>query len=112
MTGRNVFPLPGLKRLGSTGSVVNEIIEVVPNRRIVVKISPSMGRMVRFDGTWTWTFEPENGGTKLIVDYAERANWPVYVFDRLTEKLQARGFAAALAAWVESGVQARDMSRG
>ena len=110
-TGRNVFPLPGLKRLGITANVINEIIEVVPNQRIVVKISPSMGRMFRFDGTWTWTFEPENGGTKLIVDYAERANWPVYVFDRLTEKLQTRGFAAALAAWIESGVQARDMPR-
>ncbi len=111
-TGRNVFSLPGLKRLGITGSVINEIIEVVPNRRIVVKISPSMGRMFKFDGTWTWTFEPGNGGTKLIVDYAEWANWPVYVFDKLTEKRQTRGFAKALAAWVESGIQARDVSRG
>ncbi len=111
-TGRNVFSLPGLKRLGITGSVINEITEVVPGRRIVVKISPSMGRMFKFDGTWTWTFEPENGRTKLTVDYAEWANWPVYVFDRVTEKLQTRGFAEALAAWIESGVQARDLSRG
>ncbi len=36
-TGRNVISLPGLKRLGITGSVINEIIEVVPNRPIVVK---------------------------------------------------------------------------
>ena len=111
-TGRNVFTLPGLSRLGISGSVINEITEVVPNRRIVVKISPSMGRMFKFDGTWTWTFDPGNGGTKLIVDYAEWANWPVYVFDRLTEKRQTRGFAEALAAWVESGVRARHVSRG
>ena len=111
-TGRNVFPLPGLKRLGITGSVTNEIIEIAPNRRIVVKTSPSIGRMFKFDGAWTWTVEPENGGTKLIVDYTEWANWLVYVFDRLTEKLQTRGFAEAVAAWSESGVQARDMSRG
>ncbi len=58
------------------------------------------------------TFEPENGRTKLIVDYAEWANWPVYVFDRLTEKRQTRGFGQAVAAWIESGVQARDLSRG
>jgi uncharacterized protein YndB with AHSA1/START domain len=111
-TGRNVFPLPGLKRFGITGNVTNEIIEITPSRRIVVRTSPSMGRMFKFDGTWTWTFEPENGGTKLIVDYAEWANWLVYVFDRLTEKLQTRGFAEAVAAWIESGVQARDMARG
>lgn len=111
-TGRNVFSLPGLKRLGIQGSVTNEIIEVVSNRRIVVRTSPTMGRMFKFEGTWTWTFEPENGGTKLIVDYSEWANWPVYVFDRLTEQLQTRGFGEALATWLESGVQARDTSRG
>jgi uncharacterized protein YndB with AHSA1/START domain len=110
--GRNVFPLPGLKRLGITGEVVNEIVEVVPNRRIVVKTSSSMGRMFKFEGTWTWTFEPESGGTRLIVDYVEWANWPVYVFDRLTEKLQKRRFGEAVATWVESGVRARDVSGG
>ena len=87
---RTVFPLPGLKHLGVTGNVISETIEFVPNRRIVVKSTPSMGRMVKFEGTWRWTFEPENGGTKLIVEFAELANWPVYVFDRLTEKQQSR----------------------
>jgi uncharacterized protein YndB with AHSA1/START domain len=89
-TVRNVFPLPGLKHLGITGNVINETIEFVPNRRIVVKTTPSMGRMTKFEGSWTWTFEPENGGTKLTVDYAELANWFVYTFDRLTEKRQSR----------------------
>ncbi len=87
-TVRNVFALPGLKRLGITGNVINETIEFVPNRRIVQKATPLMGRMVKFDGTWTWTFEPEDGGTKLIVDYTESANWFVYAFDRLTGKKQ------------------------
>lgn len=111
-TGRNVFPLPGLGRLGITGEVVNEIIEVVPNRRLVVKSSPSRGRVFKFNGTWTWTFEPENGATKLIVHYTEWANWPVYVLDRLTEKQQTRGFGKAVGAWVESGLRAADVSRG
>jgi uncharacterized protein YndB with AHSA1/START domain len=111
-TGRNVFPLPGLKRLGITGEVVNEIIEVVPDRRIVFKSTPSMGRLFRFEGTWTWTFEPENGATKLVVDYTEWANWLVYIFDRLTENQQTRRFGEAIAPWVESAVRARDVSRG
>lgn len=88
-TARVEVHLPGLKHLGPTGKVSIEITEVVPNRRIVVKSFMSKGRMFKFDGTWTWTFEPENGGTKLTVEYAELANWPVYVFDRLTEKRQS-----------------------
>lgn len=43
------------------------------------------------------TFEPGNGGTKLIVEYAERANWFVYAFDRLTGKRQSREMNAWLA---------------
>jgi uncharacterized protein YndB with AHSA1/START domain len=87
-TVRNVFALPGLKHLGITGNVIIETIEFVPNRRIVTKPTPMMGRMIKFDGTWTWTFEPKNGGTKLTVDYTELANWLVYAFDKLTEKKQ------------------------
>ncbi len=89
--------LPGLKHLGPTGKVSIEITEVVPNRRIVVKSFMSKGRLFKFDGTWTWTFEPGNGGTKLIVAYAEWANWFVYAFDRLTEKLQAKEMNAYFA---------------
>lgn len=111
-TGRNVFPLPGLGRFGIRGSVTNEIVEVVPNRRIVVRTSPSTGRLFKFEGTWTWTFEPANGGTKLTLDYAEWANWLVYVFDRATEELQTRGFGEAVATWVESALRARDASPG
>lgn len=120
-TARVVFPLPGFTRLGLTGEVFNEIIEVVPNRRIAVNSSSPaagamnsalVGRLFKFDGTWTWTFEPEHGGTKLTVDYVEAASWPVYLFDRLTEKLQTRSFGPAVAAWVESGIQERHLSRG
>lgn len=96
-TVRTEFPLPGLKYLGITGNVVSETIELVPDRRIVVKSTPSMGALFKFDGTWTWTFEPENRGTKLIVDYAELASWPVYVFDRLSEKRQNTEMNAWLA---------------
>lgn len=96
-TVRTVFPLPGLKHFGITGHVISETIELVPNRRIVVRSSPSMGPLFNFDGTWTWTFEPRNGGTKLVVDYAEVANWPVYIFDRLTGKRQNSEMNAWLA---------------
>lgn len=96
-TARVEVHLPGLKHLGPTGKVNIEITEVVPNRRIVVKSFISKGRMFKFDGTWTWTFEPGNGGTKLIVAYAEWANWLVYAFDRLTEKLQNREMNAYFA---------------
>ena len=96
-TGRVEVHLPGLKHLGPTGKVSIEITEVVPNRRIVVKSSMSKGRMFKFDGTWTWTFEPGNGGTKLIVAYTEWANRIVYAFDRLAEKLQNRQMNAYFA---------------
>ncbi len=96
-TARAEIHLPGLKHLGPTAKVSSEITEVVPNRRIAVKSSLPTGRMFKFDGTWTWTFEPDNGGTKLIVAYAEWANWLVYAFDRLTEKLQNREMNAYFA---------------
>ena len=89
--------LPGLKNLGPTGKVSIEITEVVPNRRIAVKSFMPTGRIFTFDGTWTWKFQPGNGGTKLIVDYAELASWPVYVLDRLTEKLQSKEMNAYFA---------------
>lgn len=120
-TARVVFPLPGLGRLGITGEVVNEIMEVVSNRRIVVKSSspeagamevPLVGRLFKFEGTWTWRFEPQKGGTKLTVDYVESASWPVYLLDKATEKLQTRGFGEAVVGWIESGLQATDVSRG
>ena len=96
-TARGEVHLPGLKHLGPTGKVSIEITAVVPNRRIVVKSFMSKGRMFKFDGTWTWTFESGNGRTKLIVDYAEWANWLVYALDRLTEKLQSKEMNAYFA---------------
>ncbi len=88
---------PGLKHLGMTARMMSEITEVVPSRRIALKSSMPTGRMFKFDGTWTWTFEPGNGGTKLTVAYEELANWAVYVFDRLTEKQQNREMNAYFA---------------
>lgn len=121
-TARVVFPLPGLLgRFGVTGEVVNEIMEVVPNRRIVVKSSspeagamnvPVVGRLFQFEGTWTWTFEPENGGTKLTVDYVESGSWAVVLFDKLTIKQQTRGFGEAVVAWIEPGLRGRAVPGG
>lgn len=96
-TVRTEFPLPGLKHLGITGNVISKTIELVPNKRLVIRSSPSMGPLFRFDGTWTWTFEPASGGTQLTVDYTELANWPVYLFDRLSEKRQNAEMNAWLA---------------
>ena len=89
-TARVEVHLPGLKNLGPTAKVNIEITEVVPSRRIAVKSFIPAGRIFKFDGTWTWKFEPGNGGTNLVLEYEELASWGVYVFDRLTAKLQSK----------------------
>lgn len=110
-SGRVVFPLPALGRFGVRGSVVSEIREIVPNRRIVLRSKPAMGRLVDFEGTWAWTLEPRDGGTKLTVDFTERANPLVYALDRLTRKQQTREFGERVGPWIESGIRTRKARR-
>lgn len=59
-TGRSVFPSPGSVVSGSPGRWPTRSSRLF--RTGVMKSSPSRGRVFKFTGTWTWTFEPENGG--------------------------------------------------
>lgn len=58
-------------------TVAIEYIEVVPDQRIVFQGDPTMtfaglGRGISIPiHTWTWTFEPENGGTRLTLVVVE-----------------------------------------
>jgi len=60
----------------------DEVTEYVPNQRYVQK---STGGIV---STWTWTFQPEAGGTRLslVVEYTI----PVPVLGKVGERLASR----------------------
>jgi len=68
------YKLAGLPLKGES-----EVIEYTPNQRYVTK---SKGGVV---STWTWTFKPEDGGTRLnvVVEYTI----PVPVLGKVGEKL-------------------------
>lgn len=59
------------KVLAFTEDVAIEYVDVVPDRRIVFEARPTMtiaGRQLGAEiFTWTWTFEPEHGGTTLTL---------------------------------------------
>jgi coenzyme Q-binding protein COQ10 len=67
------------KMLGLSFKGEDEVLEYTPNQRYVTK---SMGGMV---STWTWTFSPEDSGTRLnvVVEYTI----PVPVLGKVGEKL-------------------------
>ncbi len=71
---RWTYKMVGLRLEGESTTT-----EYIPNRRIVTE---SKGGAV---STWTWTFEPHDGGTKatLVVDYTV----PVPVLGKLAEAL-------------------------
>jgi uncharacterized membrane protein len=71
---RWAYKLAGLRFEGE-----DTTIEYIPNQRIVTQ---SKGGIV---STWTWTFEPHNGGTKLnvVVEYTI----PVPVLGKMAEAL-------------------------
>lgn len=68
------FKMAGLPLKGES-----EVIEYIPNQRYVTK---SMGGI---RSTWTWTFSPEDSGTRLnvVVEYTI----PVPVLGKVGEKL-------------------------
>jgi coenzyme Q-binding protein COQ10 len=68
------FKMAGLPLKGES-----EVLEYVPNQRYVTK---SRGGI---SSTWTWTFRPENGSTKVnvVVEYSI----PVPVLGKVGEKL-------------------------
>ena len=60
----------------------NETLEFVPNERVVAR---SRGGI---DSTWTWTYEPQDGGTKLSVHIEYTI--PVLVQGKIGEVLVLR----------------------
>ncbi len=60
----------------------NETLEFVPNKRVVER---SRGGI---DSTWTWTYEPQDGGTKLSVHIEYTI--PVPVMGKIAEGLVLR----------------------
>jgi len=70
------------KMLGIPLKGKDEVTEYVPNQRYVQK---STGGIV---STWTWTFQPEAGGTRLslVVEYTI----PVPVLGKVGERLALR----------------------
>jgi len=70
------------KMMGISLKGGSEVIEYIPNQRLVHK---STGGIV---STWTYTFNPEAGGTRvnLVVDYTI----PVPVLGKIAERLVLR----------------------
>ena len=67
------------KMMGLPFKGEDEVLEYTPNQRYVTK---SKGGVV---STWTWTFKPEDGGTRLnvVVEYTI----PVPVLGKVGERL-------------------------
>jgi len=64
--------------------------EFVPNQRIVDRSSSPL------EGDWTYTFEPEGSGTRLIVENRVRAVWSLpllHILDRVAARTHAPRFA-------------------
>lgn len=56
--------------------------EFIPNRRIVDKQSQA------FEGTWTYTFDPEGSGTRLTMERQPRSFWRLPLFDWLWYRVE------------------------
>jgi uncharacterized protein YndB with AHSA1/START domain len=69
-----VYKMAGVRLKGSTRT-----LEFVPNRRFVEKTRGGL------DSTLTWTFEPEDGGTRLTVETEYKV--PIPVLGRMAEAL-------------------------
>ncbi len=82
---RWVATLAGIRISGA-----GEFIEFIPDERIVDRSSRS------FEGTWTYTFEPEGTGMKLTIESRPRSLWRVPPFRWLLAWSAARGHAAVL----------------
>jgi uncharacterized protein YndB with AHSA1/START domain len=74
--------------LGITEKGTHEYTEFIPNRHIGVK--SSLGPF------FAWTFEPQEGGTRLTLHVEEEGNWALMAFDSLLEKRMRRNFETML----------------
>ena len=61
----------------------HEVVEAVPDQKLAVRTHPyGAGN----GPLWTWTFRPEDGGTRLDLDMADEGPKAVLVINRLFEK--------------------------
>ena len=85
---RWVYRMAGIRFKGTS-----EDIEYVANQRVVTRIKGGI------EATYTWTYQPKDGGTKMTVE----VDWtvPIPVLGKLAEALtvrqQDREFASVLA---------------
>ena len=94
-----------------TEETTTEYVEFVPAERIVWKSHPTvsvagMTKEITHGPTWTWTFAPEDGGTRLVVEFLEAgAPWWQRAFDVVTEKSWSKEIRDWLAA-IKAGTEA------
>ena len=70
----------------------NVFTDFVPNRRITDRSSRA------FEGTWTYTFEPEGSGTRLTLENHARSFWGLPPLSRLMDRSAARSHARTMSA--------------
>lgn len=93
-----------------TEDATNECVGFVPDQQIVTKSHPKvtvagMTKEVTHGPTWTWTFTPQDGGTRLTLVFLEEdAAWWQRAFDVVMERSwssQIRGWLAGIRAGAE-----------
>ena len=62
----------------------NVFTEFIPNQRITDRSSSSL------EGTWTYSFEPDDSGTKLTVENQVGSVWRLPPLERLLDQMTAR----------------------
>lgn len=83
-----------------TEQIALDYVEVIPNERIVFEAHPRMTfpRLPKLEipgslHTWTWTFEPDDGRTRLAVVVVEHdASRSARALDALTGHALSKGF--------------------
>ena len=70
----------------------NVFTEFVPTRRITDRSSRA------FEGTWTYTFEPEGTGTRLTLENHSRSIWGLPPLSWLVDRSAARTHEQTMAA--------------
>lgn len=71
----------------------HEVVEVVPNEKLVLRSHP-FG--VRNGPLWTWTFSPEDGGTRVNLVVADDVPKVMVPLENLSEKMTDRSYSTWL----------------
>jgi carbon monoxide dehydrogenase subunit G len=73
----------------------NVFTDFVPNQRIIDKSSRA------FEGTWTYSFEPEGSGTKVTFENRGRSLWAIPPLSTLLDRSTAKGHEKSMRALKE-----------